>query len=272
VVYSHGEDASPIKNTRGKRFFLARALQSASALLVNSRFTQGEIAAFGVEAERIAIVPPGIDPVPYGQVAPQDVAALRRRLGLEGKRVVLTIARLTERKGHDMIIRSLSQVRDAVPEVHYLIVGKGDTSVLQALAKSEGVESSVTIVPYIEESDLHALYHLCDVYAMVSRHDPITQEVEGFGIVYLEAGACGKPCVAGADGGAADAVVDGVTGFVVDPRDVGQITSALTTLLMDSPRMVSMGEAAHRRVWSDFRSDFLLEKLERLVAAAAEKR
>ena len=272
MVYSHGEDASPIKNTRGKRFFLAHALQSASALLVNSRFTQGEIAAFGIEAERIAIVPPGIDPAPYGQVALQDVVALRRRLGLEGKRIVLTVARLTERKGHDMIVRSLSQVRDIVPEVHYLIVGKGDTSVLQALAKAEGVEDSVTIVSYIEEGELNALYHLCDVYAMVSRHDPITQEVEGFGIVYLEAGACGKPCLAGAEGGAGDAVVDGVTGFVVDPTDVGKIASALTHLLMDPPRMASMGEAAHRRVWSDFRSDLLLEKLERLVAAVTWKR
>ena len=188
LVYAHGEDASPIKNTRVKRFLLSHALRGASDLLVNSRFTRGEIADFGVELSRIAVVPPGIDPAPYGEVAPEEVAALRRRLGLEGKRIILTVARLTERKGHDMIVRSLRAVRAAVPNAHYLIVGKGDTSALQALADAEGVADGISIIPYIAEADLFALYHLCDVYAMVSRYDPVTLEVEGFGIVYLEAG------------------------------------------------------------------------------------
>ena len=269
LVYAHGEDASPIKNTRVKRFLLSHALRGASDLLVNSRFTRGEIADFGVEPSRIFVVPPGIDPAPYGRVAPAEVAALRRRLGLEGKRIILTVARLTERKGHDMIVRSLPAVRAAVPNAHYLIVGKGDTSALQALADVEGVAGGISIIPYIAEADLHALYHLCDVYAMVSRHDPVTLEVEGFGIVYLEAGACGKPCVAGSHGGSGDAVQDETTGFVVDPTDPEQIAHALITLLSDPALMARMGEAARLRVWKEFHRDRLLGKIEAHVVQAA---
>ena len=192
--------------------------------------------------------------------------ALRARLGVQKRPLILTVARLTARKGHDMIIRSLPELCRQVPSLHYLIVGHGDPADLRALAEAGGVADHVTFVDYVPDADLPILYHLCDVYAMVSRWDPETKQVEGFGIVYLEAGACGKPCVVGSAGGSPDTVEDGVTGFIVDPTSQSEITEALRTLLTDGVRAEAMGAAGRRHVRDCFQKDQLLEQVVQVLA------
>lgn len=273
VVYSHGEDATSVKNSPRKAALLGRALRGAGVVMVNSRFTRAEIGAFGYPEEDVIVIPPGIDPAPYEQASPARIAALRRDLGLEGKRVLLTVARLTSpRKGHDTVVRTLPALCREFPDLHYLIVGKGDQSALNALARTQGVADRVTIMDYVSDDDLHALYHLCDVHVMVSRFDPESREVEGFGIVYLEAAACGKPSVAGQEGGAGDAVENDVTGLTVPPASVPEVAAAVRALLTDPERAAEMGEAGRRRVHAEFHADALRRKMESAIAAVARPR
>ena len=167
-----------------------------------------------------------------------------------------------------MVVRALPRLIRDIPDLHYLVVGKGDPDDLKALAASEGVADRITIVDYVSEGDLPTLYHLCDLYAMVSRWDPITKEVEGFGICYLEAGACGKPCVAGSVGGCGDAVEDGVTGLVVDPTDNDAVYEALRALLTDPDRSHVMGQAGRRRVKDLFTKEDTLCSTQKVLTSS----
>lgn len=273
AVYSHGEDVTVVRGTRLRRALVSAALRRARAVMTNSGFTRREVLSLGVPPENVHWAPPGIAPEAFAAIRPEEVARLRDRYGLHGKRVVLTVARLQARKGHDTIIRALAALRRADADLHdadlhYLVVGKGDAAGLQALAEAEGVGDGVTFAGYVADADLPAFYHLCDVYAMVSRWDPVVKEVEGFGIVYLEAAACGKPCLAGSDGGAADAVEDGMTGFVVDPNSEEAVREALRALLSDPDRAAALGRAGRGRVRDLFDNNDLAGKVEAVLQAA----
>ena len=268
AVYSYGEDVTMVQGARLKTALLVQALRGACAIITISGFTRREVEKLGAPAHKVFCVAPGIDSTPYEQTPPEAVEALRTRLGVQNRPLILTVARLASRKGHDMIIRALPELCRQVPDLHYLIVGHGDQESLRTLTEDEGVADRVTFVDYVPDADLPALYHLCDVYAMVSRWDPETKQVEGFGIVYLEAGACGKPCIAGSAGGSPDAVEDGITGFVVDPTCQSEITEALRALLTDEARAKSMGYAGRRRVRDCFQRDQLLNQVTQILAHA----
>ncbi len=268
VVYSYGEDVTCVQDDPRGRKQLGAVLSSARTVMTISRFTMGRIAELGVPSSRISLIPPGIDAAPYDEVSPEAEDELRERLGVGGRRVILTLARLAPRKGHDVVIRSLKGLLDVAPDLHYLIVGKGDPSALRGLADAEGVSDHVTFVEYVPDEDLPALFRIGDIYTMVSRWDPVAREVEGFGIVYLEAAASGRPSVAGAHGGSPDAVEDGVTGFVVDPTSVEAVQGALRTLLMDKERASAMGEAGKKRVRQEFDRKVLLQRIEQVLSFA----
>ncbi len=230
--------------------------------MCNSSFTAGEAAWFGVPRDRILTISPGIDPVPYLGVSIEEVDALRLRFNLIGKRILLTLARLQVRKGHDMVVRALPAIAASIPDVHYLIVGKGDSARLEGIASELGVCDRLTVIDYVPAESLPVLFALCDVYVMVSRYDPETREVEGFGIVYLEAAACGKPSVAGNQGGCVDAVTDQQTGIIVDPTDVLAIERAVIRLLSNEEESRRMGIAGRERVCREFRKSDQLSRIE----------
>ena len=261
AVYTHGEDLIAAR-TAWRRGALSSALKAACVVMCNSCFTAGEAEWFGVPRDRILTISPGIDPVPYLGVSIEDVEALRSRFNLIGKKILLTLARLQVRKGHDMVVRSLPAIVASVPDVHYLVVGKGDPARLIAIASELGVSDRLTVIDYVSTESLPALFALCDVYVMLSRFDPETREVEGFGIVYLEAAACGKPSVAGNQGGCADAVTDQQTGIIVDPTDVPAIERAVIRLLSNEEESRRMGLAGRERVSKEFRKIDQLRRIE----------
>lgn len=262
AVYSHGEDAVCVLDKPYQRNLLQQALNGAFAVIGNSRFTLDTLRKLGIPDDRLHLCSPGIDPEPYLQVKPEAVARLRERLNLPDKRVVLTLARLNPRKGHDTVIKALPNVLQRVPDLHYLIVGKGDPGDLRQLADSLNVGDRVTIVSYVEDSDLPTLFNLADLYVMVSRWDEVAREVEGFGIVYLEAAASGKPSIGANVGGARDAIDDGVTGILVDPLSIDQLADAMILLLTDTQKAIDMGNAGRERVLHEYRKDMLLRKIE----------
>lgn len=270
AVYSHGEDliAARSKLLRGP---LSKALRAACVVMCNSHFTASEAEWFGVSRDRILTISPGIDPIPYLEVAVEDVEALRSQLNLIGKKILLTLARLAVRKGHDTVVRSLPAIVASVPDAHYVVVGKGDPARLMGIASELGVSDRLTVIDYVPTESLPALFALCDVHVMLSRFDPETRELEGFGIVYLEAAACAKPSVAGNQGGCGDAVADQQTGILVDPTDVPATERAVIRLLSNEEESRRMGMAGRERVLKEFRKIDQLRRIEDALLNCARK-
>jgi phosphatidylinositol alpha-1,6-mannosyltransferase len=270
AVYTHGEDliAARTKRLRGQ---LSKALRGACVVMCNSRFTASEAEWFGVPPARILTISPGIDPIPYIEVPVEDVEALRSQFNLIGKKVLLTLARLAVRKGHDTVVRSLPTIVASAPDVHYLVVGSGDPARLMGIASELGVSDRLTVIDYVPTKSLPALFALCDIYIMLSRSDPETREVEGFGIVYLEAAACAKPSIAGNQGGCADAVADQQTGILVDPLDVPATERAVIRLLSNEEESRRMGTAGRERVLKRFRKIDQLRRIEDALLQGVSK-
>ncbi len=195
------------------------------------------------ELRRLA---PGVDLDTYHPSVRGD--SVRARLGLVDRPVVVCVSRLVPRKGQDTLIRALPEIRRRVPDTALLIVGGGPyRNGLGKLARQVGVERDVVFTGTVPAAELPAHYAAGDVYAMPCRTRNRGLDVEGLGIVYLEASAAGLPVVAGDSGGAPDAVRDGETGFVVRGRDVAQLADRVASLLADRDLARQFGAAG--RAW-----------------------
>lgn len=189
-------------------------------------------------------IAPGIDVEHFNPDV--DSSKLRNYLGLTNKSVIVSVGRLVHRKGQDRLIEALPAIRKAVPNVHLLIVGEGPyKEKLISLAKNCGVMDCITFVGRIQYSQLPEYISAGDLFAMPSRSRFNGLEVEGLGIVYLEASACGLPVIAGNSGGAPDAVLEGTTGVVVDGNSISDISSAAISFLLNPALMKSMGKAGY---------------------------
>lgn len=213
-----------------------------------SSYTRRRIAsAFGPHAA-LEHLPPGVD---TDRFTPDEVARaeLRARYRLGNRPVVACVSRLVPRKGQDMLIRALPAIRQRVHGAALVIVGGGPyRSSLRRLAHSFGVAEHVVFTDGVPSDELPAHHALADVFAMPCRTRGAGLDVEGLGIVYLEASATGVPVVAGRSGGAPETVRDGETGLVVDGWDVGAIAASVSDLLADLDRAARMGAAGRRWV------------------------
>lgn len=202
-----------------------------------------------------------------------DGMEVRRRYGLADRPVVVCVSRLVPRKGQDQLIRAMPELRRRVPGVALLIVGGGpDRARLARLARAHRVESEVVITGTVPAEELPAHYAAGDVYAMPCRTRKGGLDVEGLGIVYLEASATGLPVVAGNSGGAPDAVREGETGYVVGGRDLAALTDRLATLLADRDLAARMGAAGRAWVESEWRWDTQADRLRGLLAGGSCRR
>jgi phosphatidylinositol alpha-1,6-mannosyltransferase len=248
MIWSHGSDLLRVQRIPGGKTVLRWTLSQADWLIANSMATRLEMERLGQDPARIRVIHP---PVEHERFHPNvDPTPIRERHAIGGAPVILTVARLVEKKGIDAVLRALPAILCAVPEVRYLIVGDGPLRLqLQALAEDLGIARQVLFVGAVEHnsSDLPRYYSACDVYVMPSRSLPGHGEVESFGISYLEAGACGKPVVAGRGGGVEEAVEDGVTGLLVDPLDVNEIANAIVKILKDGELTRRLGENGRKR-------------------------
>jgi phosphatidylinositol alpha-1,6-mannosyltransferase len=213
-----------------------------------SHYTRRRFAsAFGPHAA-LEHLPPGVDTDRFAP-DPAARAELRARYGLGERPVVVCLSRLVPRKGQDMLIRALPQIRERVCGAALVIVGGGPyASTLQRLAQRHGVAEHVVFTGGVPSAELPAHHALADVFAMPCRTRGAGLDVEGLGIVYLEASATGVPVVAGRSGGAPETVLDGETGVVVDGNDVEAIGSAVSGLLANPQRAAAMGAAGRQWV------------------------
>jgi phosphatidylinositol alpha-1,6-mannosyltransferase len=263
VVYS-GSGFRPWLKRRLKRLQIG-AISSADRIFAVSGFTQTCLAEAGADRSKISVIYNGVDLAEFDGIG--GVGEVVTRLGLGGRRIILTIARLDIHKGQDVVIRAMPAILEKVPKAVYVIAGDGPMyDTLREIRRRVGVTDSVVLTGGMARADVLALLKACDVFVMASRIE--RGSTEGFGIVFLEAGALGKPVVGGRSGGIPDAVEDGVVGLLVDPHDPEAVADAVTRILLDADLASRLGKHGLERVRSDFTWDKVMDRIVDGLSAA----
>ncbi|MFD7059308.1 glycosyltransferase family 4 protein [Streptomyces sp. NPDC059906] len=265
VATTHGHEAGWARLPAARQL-LRRIGESTDTITYLGEYTRSRIAgALTPEAAaRMVQLPPGVDEKTFHPAGGGD--EVRARLGLTDRPVVVCVSRLVPRKGQDTLIRAMPRILAAEPDAVLLIVGGGPYEKdLRRLAEETGVAAAVHFTGAVPWSELPAHYGAGDVFAMPCRTRRGGLDVEGLGIVYLEASATGLPVVAGDSGGAPDAVLDGETGWVVRGEDPNESADRITTLLADPELRRRMGERGRTWVEEKWRWDLLAERLKALL-------
>ena len=244
---------------------LRRIGSTVDVLTYLGEFTRSAISK-GLTAkaqESMVKIAPGID---VEHFIPTDATVLRNSLGLSDKKVIVSVGRLVHRKGQDYLIEAMPEILKSIPQAHLLLVGEGPyREHLQTLVKKHNLEASVTFIGRIQYKDLPTYICVGDIFAMPSRSRLMGLEVEGLGIVYLEASSCGLPVLAGDSGGAPDALVQNETGLVVDGTDDQQIATAAIKLLTDIELSKKMGLAGRQWIINNWRWEIWSKDFEKLL-------
>jgi phosphatidylinositol alpha-1,6-mannosyltransferase len=237
------------RSSRELTYLTTRIFMGAEFALANSRNTANMLAGFGVPPNRVAIVYPGVD---ANRFSPKvDGSTIRNRLAPGADIVVLSVGRLQRRKGHDLALRALGRLRSVLPKLIYLIAGDGeDREYLERLAEANGVADRVRFLGEVPSALLPQLYAASDIFLLPNRIED--GDVEGFGIVFLEAASAGKPAIGGNTGGVPEAVVEGVTGLLVTGTDVDELADAVARLATDSLLRARLGKAGRQRIEQSF--------------------
>jgi len=250
IVHTFAEDITSFLKHPMYLRMMRSALDAATHVTTISCYTRDHLHRLHVAPERISLLYPGVTFEHWHSTGREQ--RLRERYQLEGKQVILTLARLIPRKGQDTMLRALPQVLKEVPNAVYLCVGGGpEEARLRTLANVLGVNEQVRWVGSIPNHEAVDYYHAADVFAMPNRQMP-NGDIEGFGLVFLEANACAKPVIAGRSGGAVDAVEHERTGYLVDPESPTEVADRLISLLRSPELAARLGEAGRQRVIERF--------------------
>lgn len=265
-VVVHGAEVTIPGRLPGSRQALGRVLRNARHVIAAGGYPAAEAERAAGRALHTTIVPPGVDIERFRPLSDGERIAARERLGLPvDARLVLGLSRLVPRKGFDTAVRAVARMRRTHPDVLLLIAGGGrDDGRLRRLAAE--LDAPVRFLGRVDHDDLPLLHGCVDVFTMLCRNRWAGLEQEGFGIVFVEAAACGVPQIAGDSGGAAEAVADGETGYVVPnpgrpDTAVADTVERLRRLLDDETLRRSMAEASRRRVEREFSYDVLAARL-----------
>ena len=238
---------------------------SVDSLTYLGEFTQQAISKSlsKAAAQKMVKIAPGID---VDHFSPQDSTQLRKELKIDDKRVIVSVGRLVHRKGQDHLIQAMPEILKRVPDAHILMVGQGPyLSHLKKLVQELNLVDHVSFIGRIQYAQLPQYICAGDIFAMPSRSRFFGLEVEGLGIVYLEASACGLPVIAGSSGGAPDAVLVGVTGMVVDGENNQEIAAGAIKLLQDLPASKAMGLAGREWIIENWRWEIWSDRFNKLL-------
>jgi phosphatidylinositol alpha-1,6-mannosyltransferase len=263
IALSYGHEAGMVRVGLGP---LIRRLHRATVVTVISTFTRSLLEPWLAPHARVEFLPPGVDVNVFHPSV--DGTAVRTRHGIAADQpLVVCISRLVARKGQDVLIEAWPSVTAAVPGAHLLIAGTGPhETTLRRRVEQLGLRRDVTLAGELTWGDLPAYYTAGDVFAMPCRTRLGGLDVEGLGMVYLEAQACGIPVVAGRSGGAPEAVLDGETGHAVDGADPAAVRRAIVDLLRDPDRRAAMGTAGREFVEGRWSWSVIAHRFDALLA------
>jgi phosphatidylinositol alpha-1,6-mannosyltransferase len=249
ILYAHGEELQGALVSRYLKKAASKVFRDADAVVVNSRFTLNLALRIGTCRECITIVHPGVD---QGLLdAPlkkkDELKDLKKQFGVEGRRVLLTVGRLTLRKGHDKVLDALASWEDRPTDLVWFIVGRGEEEKRLKMKVIElGLEKTVKFVTDADQVCLANWYDAADLFVLANRD--LGNDVEGFGMVFIEAGARGLTVIGGASGGATEAILHRQTGLLVNPENPDDLLQALQLLTTDKNLLRRLG--AENRRWA----------------------
>jgi phosphatidylinositol alpha-1,6-mannosyltransferase len=264
VIVAHGAEITVPGRLPGLHLLSRHVLRAARGVLAFGGYPASECVHAAGGQLAVLEMPCGIDTARFRPLDTESRALARKRYDLDPDRpLVLGQSRLVPRKGFDTLIDAVARLDDSV---QLAIGGEGrDEARLRTRAETRGIAHRVRFLGRVAEAELPEVFAMADVFAMLCRDRWAGLEAEGFGIVFVEAQACGVPVVAGRSGGSHEAVLDGETGFVVDPRDVPAVAELLERLLTDAALRTRLGDAARRRATELFDYDRLVPVLARLA-------
>ncbi len=243
IISCHGMDIIHQKSSR-KRWLMKKIFGRACGTVGNSHYTSTAIQSFGVPSEKVSIV----HPCPVR--SPQEEKMILSD-GQKSGHIILTVGRIVARKGHEYVIKSLSQVLKQIPDIQYVILGDGPyRHELEMLVTQLGLQEHVQFLGALSDAEVRDWYTQANVFIMTPVD--LQGDVEGFGIVYLEANAFGLPVIAAESGGVGEAVLDGKTGLVVSQKDVSAISDAICSLLGSPSFAYTLGKQGKERIEREF--------------------
>ena len=257
VCFIHGEDINVAMTSRELRILTGSVLANSRRLIANSSYTKGLLMNdWKVHESKIEMIHPGVD-TSYFVPPTQE---LDRPTTWQGKFVILTVGRLQQRKGHDMVLRAIAMLKTTFPELLYVIAGQGEEQLTHEL----GVADITEFVGAIDDESLRSLYRNCDLFVLANRS--IGNDVEGFGMVLVEAQSCGKPVIAGKSGGTSDTMDIGESGFVIDCTSPQLLAESIRVLIENPEQRKHMGFHARKYTMDNFDWDTLANKAESLFS------
>ena len=240
IQFYHGNEI--FDRHRKKKYWenlFIQAQKNTDLSLANSHYTADALKSTLDFPVNVTVMPLGVDLEYF--VPPKDVAEVKSELGFEGKKIILTLARIVERKKHMTVINALPELIKVCPNVLYVIAGRGDyQKTLEHKVASLGLQQHVKFVGFVSNEEKLKYYQACDVYVMPSKSSMKSGDLEGFGLTYLEANACGKPAIGGNQGGVLDAIVEGVNGYLVEPDDSVALFNYLSELFLNEGKYNEM--------------------------------
>jgi phosphatidylinositol alpha-1,6-mannosyltransferase len=250
ACYCHGEELGTASTSRELTWLTRRVLRGASFIIPNSRNTERMLTEeWQVPGTSVRLMHPGAD---TGRFVPAPTSPdVRARLGWGSRPIILTVGRLQKRKGHDQMIAAIQLIRRSVPDVLYAIVGDGEERPhLESLIREGGLSEHVQVLGEVGDAELIECYQQCDLFVLANR--TVGKDIEGFGMVLVEAQACAKPVVAGASGGTAETMLIPETGHVVCCDGPNELAKLVADLLGDPDRLKRMGQAGREWVVKQF--------------------
>jgi phosphatidylinositol alpha-1,6-mannosyltransferase len=250
ICYVHGEDVATARDSREYVFLVRRVLQGARLLVANSHNTRRILCdEWNVPADRVTVLHPGVDTSRFVP-APRNIV-IRQQLGWNDRPVILTVGRLQKRKGHDQMIRAVRLLKDTFPDILYVAIGDGEERcTLERLIQEEQVTSNVKLVGELDDRRLIECYQQCDLFILPNRQ--VGQDIEGFGMVLLEAQACGKPAIAGRSGGTSEAINAPATGRIIPCEHPDTIAKCVAEMLREPAQLNDMGRVGRNWVVANF--------------------
>tara|TARA_Y100000591_G_scaffold332679_1_gene371018 strand:+ start:5227 stop:6423 length:1197 start_codon:yes stop_codon:yes gene_type:complete len=267
IIYTYGQEVvinNVCKNNPIVFWYMKRVLKNANVIISNCDFTSSLIAKWGINKAKIVKIPNGVDPnyfVPKSNISNDDLPFF-----LKGKDIILTVGRLIRRKGHDTVIKALKKIKNKNPNFSYVIVGEGpELKNLKELVRKLNLEDFVFFAGRVSDEELLNYYQNCVFFIMLSYEIGSKNDVEGMPLVYLQASSCAKPNVASFSGGIEEAVLDGETGYVIDPKDVYSCSEVMDKLLNEKELSKKLGE--NGRMYIEKHMNWILgvKKLDQII-------
>ncbi|MBI5254422.1 glycosyltransferase family 4 protein [Candidatus Falkowbacteria bacterium] len=262
LVFSHGTDIREATRTKWKTAMARKVVFGAEQIIVNSEFLKSRwLSALSELQNKITVVYPCPNDGFFVALSNEEIARLKSQLALDGKKVMLTVSRLTEGKGFPHLLRLMPELLKSVPNLVWLVIGDGPKKQeLFETTRKNNLQNVVRFIGASSHDEVKKYFYTADLFVLLTHPDEGREE--GMGLVFLEASACGLPSVAGKSGGVGEAVYDGQTGVIVDIyRGDKSVISAIVGLLKDPVKLKAMGEQAKLRAQYDFKWEAQLAKL-----------